>query len=66
MNALAQVTPVRSMNFVDGSWAESSSTRVVERRNPANSEDLIGIVTLSTREEARAAIRGQARIFRAN
>ena len=60
MNALAQVTPARSMNFVDGSWAESSSTRVVERRNPANSEDLIGIVTLSTREEARAAIQTAA------
>ena len=44
MHALAQVTPARSMNFVNGDWAESSSTRVVERRNPANFDDLIGMV----------------------
>src|SRR5205823_12502672 len=60
MHALAEVTPARSMNFVNGSWAESSSTRVVERRNPANFDDLIGIVTLSTREEARAAVQDAA------
>src|SRR5213594_3997865 len=60
MHALAQVTPARSMNFVNGDWAESSSSRVVERRNPANFDDLIGMVTLSTRDEARAAIQNAA------
>ena len=43
-------------NFVNGRWVESSSSRTFERRNPANSDDVIGLVPLSSREETRAAI----------
>ncbi|MGH9555365.1 MAG: aldehyde dehydrogenase family protein [Terriglobales bacterium] len=48
--------PLCGMNFVSGRWTEPSSGRSVERRNPANHDDLVGIVALSTREETRAAI----------
>src|SRR5438105_13549549 len=56
MNALAQVVPARSMNFVKGNWVESTSSRLVERRNPANFDDVVGMVNLSTREETRATV----------
>src|SRR5262245_33755091 len=53
----AAVTGVaQARNFVNGKWVESAGTRTVERRNPANSDDIVGAVTLSTREETRAAV----------
>jgi alpha-ketoglutaric semialdehyde dehydrogenase len=43
-------------NFIGGNWVESKSTRMFERRNPANIDELVAIVPLSTREEMREAI----------
>ena len=43
-------------NFINGRWVESRSARSVERRNPANTDEVIGLVPLSTREEVREAI----------
>ena len=63
MNALAQVVPARSMNFVKGNWVESTSSRLVERRNPANFDDVVGMVNLSTREETRATVEAAAAAF---
>ena len=60
MNALAQVVPARSMNFVNGNWVESTSSRLVERRNPANFDDVVGLVNLSNREETRATVQAAA------
>src|SRR5438552_1922363 len=63
MNALAQVVPARSMNFVKGNWVESTSSRLVQRRNPANFDDVVGMVNLSTREETRATVEAAAAAF---
>lgn len=43
-------------NFINGHWVESRSGRTVERRNPANLDELIGLAPLSTREEAGEAV----------
>lgn len=43
-------------NYINGKWVESSAARKSERRNPANLDEVIGLVPLSTREETRAAI----------
>jgi alpha-ketoglutaric semialdehyde dehydrogenase len=43
-------------NYINGEWSESASNKTVENINPANTDDVIGTVKLSTREEARAAI----------
>jgi len=43
-------------NFVDGRWVESSSTKIAERRNPANTDEIVAAVPLSTREEMKEAI----------
>ena len=48
-------------NYIDGQWVRSHSERTVERRNPANLDDLIGHVPRSTREEMRQAIEAAAR-----
>jgi aldehyde dehydrogenase (NAD+) len=50
-------------NFIGGHWAESRSARTVERRNPANLDEVIGIAPLSTREEAREAVAAAAAAF---
>jgi alpha-ketoglutaric semialdehyde dehydrogenase len=43
-------------NFIHGEWLESASTKIVERRNPANTDELVARVALSTRDEAKQAI----------
>ena len=63
MSVAAEVTVARARNFVDGKWIEASGGRVVERRNPANSDDLVGLIPFSTRDEARAAIAVAQRAF---
>ncbi len=51
-------------NFIGGQWVESSSPKTVENINPANTDDVIGLVRLSTREEARSAVEAAAEAFR--
>jgi len=51
-------------NYINGEWVESVSTKTVENTNPANTEDVLGVVKLSTREEARRAVEAAAEAFR--
>jgi acyl-CoA reductase-like NAD-dependent aldehyde dehydrogenase len=43
-------------NFIDGKWVDSASGKNVPNVNPANIDEVICRVPLSTREEAKAAI----------
>ncbi len=52
-------------NFINGRWVESRSTRTVERRNPANLDEVIGLAPLSTREETREGIAAARAAFAA-
>jgi acyl-CoA reductase-like NAD-dependent aldehyde dehydrogenase len=54
--ATAATSSQRARNFIDGKWVESKSTQVFERRNPANFDEVVARVPLSTREEMREAI----------
>ncbi len=54
--ATATTTSQVCRNFINGRWVESRSTKTVERRNPANLDELIGLAPLSTREEAGEAV----------
>ena len=49
-------------NFVNGQWVESKG-RKVERRNQANVDEVVAVVPLSTRDEAREAIDAAAKAF---
>jgi aldehyde dehydrogenase (NAD+) len=51
-------------NFIRGEWVESSSPRTAQNINPADKEDVVGTVRLSTREEARSAVEAAAEAFR--
>src|SRR5712691_10396878 len=50
-------------NFINGNWAESSSSKTVNNINPANIDDLLGTVRQATREEARTAVEAAAQAF---
>ncbi len=50
-------------NFIDGAWAPSTSGQVFENRNPANTDDLIGVFQKSTKKDVDAAIEAARRAF---
>lgn len=54
--ATAATTTAACRNFIGGKWVESKSTQFFERRNPANLDELVARVPLSTRDEMREAI----------
>ena len=55
MATAAQATQL-CRNFVNGLWVESRSGQVVERRNPANLDEIVSVSTYSTRDEVREAV----------
>jgi aldehyde dehydrogenase (NAD+) len=50
-------------NFIDGSWVPSVSGDVFENRNPANTDDLIGVFQKSTRGDVERAIEAARRAY---
>ncbi len=51
-------------NYIGGKWVESVSPNRVENRNPANTDDVLGVVRLATRDEARGAVESAAEAAR--
>jgi acyl-CoA reductase-like NAD-dependent aldehyde dehydrogenase len=49
-------TATTCRNYINGRWVDSKSTKIVERRNPANTDDIVARIPLSTRQEAKEAI----------
>lgn len=43
-------------NFINGEWVESHSGKAFENRNPANTDDCIGMFPLATEEDVNAAV----------
>ncbi len=52
-------------NFINGQWLLSDSAQTAPNLNPANTEDQLGTVRLSLREEARRAVEVAADAFNA-
>src|SRR6267143_965632 len=50
------VAPRIFKNFINGEWLESRSGRAYENRNPANTDELIGMFVSSTDEDVDAAV----------
>ncbi len=61
--ATAAQTTQTCRNFINGRWLESRSGREVERRNPANLDEVVSVSAYSTREETREAIAAAAAAF---
>src|SRR5882672_4183836 len=50
------VAPRMFKNFINGEWVESRSGTAYENRNPANTDELIGMFVSSTSEDVDAAV----------
>lgn len=50
-------------NYIDGQWVPSTSGKTFENRNPANTDDLIGVFQTSTRKDVEAAIAAAGRAY---
>src|ERR1700723_3665070 len=52
----ATTTDQLCRNYIKGEWVESRSAKIVERRNPANTDQVVARIPLSTRQEMKEAI----------
>jgi alpha-ketoglutaric semialdehyde dehydrogenase len=50
------VMPKVYKNFVNGDWVESRSGKAIENRNPANTDELVGMFAASSEEDVNAAV----------
>ena len=50
-------------NYIDGQWKPSASGETFENRNPANTDDLIGVFQHSNRSDVEAAIDSARRAY---
>jgi len=50
------VVPRVFKNYINGEWVESVSARAFENRNPANTDELVGLFPASTSEDVDAAV----------
>ena len=50
-------------NYVDGGWVASASGQTFENRNPANTDDLIGVFQQSSAADVDQAIAAAARAY---
>src|SRR6202051_587736 len=43
-------------NFIDGEWVAPRGGKTIENRNPANSDEVVGVFPLAAEEDVRAAV----------
>jgi alpha-ketoglutaric semialdehyde dehydrogenase len=51
-------------NFINGEWVESRSGQAYENRNPANSDELVGMFVSSTSEDVDAAVEAAGQAYK--
>ena len=51
-------------NFINGEWVESRTGKAYENRNPANTDELVGIFVASGSEDVNAAVDAAAEAYR--
>src|SRR5579863_2785401 len=54
--ATATASATLCRNYINGRWVESKTAKIVERRNPADTDEVVARIPLSTREEMKEAI----------
>jgi acyl-CoA reductase-like NAD-dependent aldehyde dehydrogenase len=47
----------RIKNFINGEWVDSKSTKTFQSINPANKDEIVGIVSRSNREDVNEAVK---------
>jgi aldehyde dehydrogenase (NAD+) len=58
------VVPRVFKNYINGEWVESASGRAFENRNPADTDELVGMFPLSSTEDVDAAVDAAAEAFK--
>jgi len=58
------VAPKAYKNYIDGEWAESGSTTAIENRNPANTDDLVGMFPASNDEDVARAVEAATEAYK--
>jgi aldehyde dehydrogenase (NAD+) len=58
------VAPKAYKNFINGEWLESRSGKAFENRNPADTNDLIGLFAESTEEDVNLAVQAAKEAYR--
>ena len=58
------VMPKVYKNFIDGEWVEARSGKALENRNPANTDELVGMFPASTEEDVEAAVEAAREAYR--
>jgi acyl-CoA reductase-like NAD-dependent aldehyde dehydrogenase len=51
-------------NYIDGKWRGASTRRTIESLNPADTADVVGVVSRSSRTDVDAAVAAARRAFR--
>jgi aldehyde dehydrogenase (NAD+) len=51
-------------NFINGEWVESKSGQTFENRNPADTDDLVGVFQKSNADDVKAAVDAAAEAYR--
>ncbi len=57
------ISPTAFNNYIDGEWCASSSGATFENRNPADSDDLVGLFQASQAQDAQRAVAAAAAAF---
>jgi alpha-ketoglutaric semialdehyde dehydrogenase len=63
MSMATAVAPTAYKNYIGGEWVSSASGQGVENRNPANTDDLVGIFPASTKEDVDRAVEAAKTAF---
>src|SRR3989304_4644972 len=51
-------------NYINGQWVASRSGQTFENRNPANTDDVVGVFQKSTVDDVKAAIEAAAEAYK--
>jgi acyl-CoA reductase-like NAD-dependent aldehyde dehydrogenase len=57
------VSPKVYRNFINGEWVEAKGGKTFENRNPANTDDVVGVFPAATREDVDAAVEAARKAF---
>jgi len=57
------VFPNAHKNYINGEWVEASGGKGIENRNPANTDDLVGIFPASSAEDVNRAVEAAKNAF---
>jgi acyl-CoA reductase-like NAD-dependent aldehyde dehydrogenase len=57
------VFPHAHKNYINGEWVEGSTKKGIENRNPANTDDLVGIFPASSAEDVDRAVEAAKNAF---